>query len=141
MTAKGRKQHHEPLLDELSDENEDERRDFHDPERNPFESEHGPAMGTDGDDHPIYAQPKQRIDINGRTVKVKLNGGKTGHVELVAPGDVADSVVVKPSSNPAGEIVDAGHGFIVNDPRSRPWKTAPRTHCAQCGGEVPKLDA
>lgn len=128
MTTRGRKRHRKPWqevqLDELTDETEDERRDFTDHSRNLFESEHGPVMGTDGDDNPEYTQPKAKFD-----------GDK-----LEQRGDISDPVQAKPTSNPAGEIADAGHGFIVNDPRSRPWKTAPRTHCAYCGGEMPKPD-
>ncbi|AQT81374.1 hypothetical protein B1R94_22155 [Mycolicibacterium litorale] len=127
MTVNGRRRFNEPwrevLLDELTDESEDERRDFTDPERDPFESENGPAMGTDGDDNPEYATPR-----------AKLDGQK------LERGDISDPVQVAPKTNPAGEITDAGHGFIVDDPRSRPWKTAPRTHCAHCGGELPPPD-
>ncbi|MUL85038.1 hypothetical protein FZI89_25215 [Mycobacterium sp. CBMA329] len=108
------------LVDELTDESEDERRDFHDPDRHPFESEHGPAMGSDGDDNPPYAQPRTAFDV------VKLERG-----------DISDPVRMKPSSNPAGQMADAGHGFIVDDQRSRPWKAAKRTHCAHCGGRMP----
>lgn len=132
---------HEPwreaLLEDLTDENEDERRDFQDPDRNLFESKHGPTMGTDGDDSPVYAQPKQRMGINSRSIKVKLNSGKTSQVEVIGPGDIVETVSIKPSSNPAGEMVDAGHGFGIDDRRSRPWKTAKRTHCAYCAGELP----
>lgn len=124
MTTKGRKRHPEPwrevLLDELTDESEDERRDFRDIERDPFESEHGPAMGNDGDDNPEYAQPKAKFDG-----------------EKLDRGDINDPVRVNPKRNPAGEIVEAGHGFVVRDPRSRPWKTAPRAGCAHCGGPMP----
>lgn len=154
MTARGRNRrkrlpedfeelqaHFESLLDQLSDETEDERRDFADPARDPFESEHGPVMGTDGDDNPHYAQPKGQITYRGRTVKVKGTKGKQLQVEVIEPGQIADPVDVKPRENPAGEIADAGHGFIVNNPRSRPWKTARRTHCAYCGGPMPKPDA
>ncbi|WP_328358593.1 hypothetical protein OG976_04775 [Mycobacterium sp. NBC_00419] len=136
------KESHEPwrevLVDELSDESEDERRDFQDADRNPFESEHGPAMGTDGDDDPVYARPKDtRVGTSGRTARVKLTNGKTATFEIFEQGDIVDTVRVKPKTNPAGEIVDGGHGFIVSDPRSRPWKTARRTHCAYCGDELP----
>lgn len=95
-------------------------------------------MGTDGDDNPAYARPKDTHGgIRGRTIKVKLTNGKTDTFEVFRPGDIGDTVRVKPRTNPAGEIVDGGHGFIVNDPRSRPWKTARRTHCAYCGGNLP----
>jgi hypothetical protein len=80
------------------------------------------------------------MHIAGRSIKVRLKNGKTSQVEVIGPGDVVEALVVAPSSNPAGEIVEAGHGFIVNDPRSRPWKTATRTHCAHCGDELPKPD-
>ncbi|BDD96565.1 hypothetical protein MFTT_06590 [Mycolicibacterium fortuitum subsp. fortuitum] len=127
MTTKGRKRHREPwrevLLDELSDETEDERRDFADSERNPFESEHCPEMGHDGDDNPTYAGAKPRFDG-----------------EKLESGDISDPVQISPRENPAGEIVDAGHGFRVDDRRSRPWKTAPRTHCALCGDRMPPPD-
>lgn len=128
-------------LDELSDESEDERRDFHDPERDPFQSEHGPEMGDDGDDNPEYAQPKApAFTSSGRSVTVKLGNGKTSKVEVIESGQINETIAVRPRANPAGEIVDAGHGFIVNDPRSRPWKTATRTHCANCGGPMPLVD-
>jgi hypothetical protein len=127
LTARGRKRSREAwreaLLDELSDETEDERRDFTNQSRNPFESEHGPVIGSDGDDNPAYTQPKAKFD--GDRLK---------------RGDISDPIQARPTSNPAGEIADAGHGFIINDPRSRPWKTAPRTHCAYCGDEMPKPD-
>lgn len=127
MTPKGRKHHREQwreaLLDELTDETEDERRDFADQERHPFESEHGPEMLHDGDDNPRYAAPKARFDA-----------------ERLDRGDISDPVQIKPQSNPAGEMVADCHGFIVSDPRSRPWKTAPRTHCAYCGDEMPAPD-
>lgn len=118
------KRHPEPwrelLIDELTDETEEERRDFQDPDRNPFESKHGPTMGTDGDDNPAYTQPRIAFDV------AKLERG-----------DISDPVRVKPPFNPAGQIVAAGHGFIIDDQRSRPWKTAKRTHCAHCGGQMP----
>ncbi|MGU3502417.1 hypothetical protein [Mycobacterium sp. C31M] len=149
MTPKGRTRHREPwrevLADELSDETEDERRDFADPQRDGFDSEHGPVMGHDGDDCPKYAQPKQSaVPINGTSVKVKLNDGGTGTVEVIEPGQISEPVVLAPpTSNPAGEMVSAGHGFKVENHRSRPWKTAKRTHCAHCGGPMPtpKVDA
>jgi len=125
-------------VDELSDESEVERRDFADAERDPFESEHGPEMGDDGDDNPEYAQPKPpALTTSGKSITVKLGNGKTSKVEVIQPGQVHETIVIQPRTHPAGEIVDAGHGFIVNDPRSRSWKTAPRTHCAYCGGELP----
>lgn len=130
----------EPLLEELSDDTEDERRDFLDAERNPFESEHGPVMGTDGDDNPQYARPKEQMSWRGRSVEVKLENGKTSRVEVIEPGAIPEAVRVEPAENPAGEIVDGGHGFIVNNPRSREWKTATRTHCAHCGERMPTPD-
>lgn len=53
---------------------------------------------------------------------------------------MVDRTGAKATSNPAGELVADGHGFVVNDPRSRPWKTAKRTHCAYCGGPLPLPD-
>lgn len=134
MTAKGQERRQrrrwlEPLLDELTDETEDERRDFADPERNLFESEHGPEMGSDGDDNPEYAQAKDRLHTR--------NVGREG---ITKPEQLIYPVQGKPADNLPGQMVEAGHGFIVNDPRSRPWKTAKRTHCAHCGGELPKPD-
>ncbi|MBM4600041.1 hypothetical protein GS440_17420 [Rhodococcus hoagii] len=131
-------------LDELSDENEDERRDFQDPTRDPFESEHGPVAGTDGDDNPEYARPKHRLtNGSGRSVKVKLANGKTSTVEIIEPGDLTDPVGGRraPAENPAGQMVAAGHGFAVKDERSRPWKSAKRTHCAYCAGPMPTPEA
>lgn len=131
----------EALIDDLSDESEDERRDFSRPGRNLFESRHGPEMGGDGDDNPEYAQPKEpAFTTSGKSVKAKLKNGETAKVEVIEPGQIHETIVIRPRVNPAGEIVDAGHGFIVNDPRSRSWKTAPRTHCAHCGGPMPPPD-
>lgn len=115
----------EPLIDELSDEDESERRDFGSLDRNLFESKHGPVSGSDGDDNPTYAR-----------AKVKFDGNK------LEAGDISDPVQAKghPANNLPGQIVADGHGFIVNDPRSRPWKTARRTRCAQCAGEMPPPD-
>jgi hypothetical protein len=115
----------EPLLDELSDESEDERVDFARPDRNPFEHEHGPEMGHDGDENMTYAKHKPKFDT-----------------DKLEKGNIQDPVRVKldPADNLPGQMVDAGHGFIVNDPRSRPWKTAPRTRCANCGGPLPGPD-
>lgn len=128
MTTKRRRRtpvDFEKLLEELTDETEDERRDFADSGRSPFESEHGPTMGNDGDDSPEYARPKQKIVTD-----------KLGDKDITKPEDIVYPVEPKPTANPAGEIVEAGHGFIVNDPRSRPWKTARRTNCAHCGGTL-----
>jgi len=136
MTAKGRKGRRarepwrETLTDELTDETEDERRDVANADRGLFESEHGPVMGNDGDDNPEYAQPKPRI-----AYRAGLDPKKP-----VQPGDLVEQVQVKPTHNQPGQMVEAGHGFIVNDPRSRPWKTAKRTHCAHCGGPLPGPD-
>ncbi|MGY4650021.1 hypothetical protein [Mycobacterium sp. URHB0021] len=128
MTTKRRRRtpvDFEKLLEQLTDETEDERRDFADTGRSPFESEHGPTMGNDGDDNPGYARPKQKIVTD-----------KLGDKDITKPEDIVYPVEPKPDGNPAGEMVADGHGFIVNDPRSRPWKTARRTNCAHCGGPL-----
>ncbi len=139
--SKRRASQPEILIDDLSDESEDERRDFSRPDRNLFESGHGPWMGGDGDDNPEYAKPKEpAFTASGRTVSAKLKNGKTTKVEVIEPGQIHETIVVQPRANPAGEIADAGHGFIINEPRSRSWKTAPRTHCAHCGGPMPPPD-
>lgn len=155
MTTKGRKRHREPwrevLLDELSDENEDERRDFQNPDRNPFESEHGPRIGHDGDDSPRYARPKPaRIgasDTDKRFDADKIDPA-TFHINdpvhrrsplRVDIHNAEMSELAIAASRP-GQMVEDGHGFIVNNPRSRQWKTGRRTHCAHCGGEMPKPD-
>lgn len=128
-SPRGRKRHREPwrdvLLDQLTDETEDERRDLTNADHSPFESAHGPSMGDDGDDSPAYAEAKPKFDG-----------------EKLDRGDISDPAHVKqhPADNLPGQMVEAGHGFIVNDPRSRPWKTAPRTHCAHCGGPLPGPD-
>jgi hypothetical protein len=116
----------EALLDELTDESEDERRDFTDPDRNLFESDHGSEMRDDGDDNPVYAGAKDKLHL-----------GPLGKEGITKPEDIIYPVQVKPTDNLPGQMVEAGHGFIVNDPRSRPWKTARRTHCAHCGGPMP----
>lgn len=123
---RGREPWREVLIGELTDETEDERRDFADPERNPFESKHGPEMGTDRDDSPAYLAPKPRFDA------AKLEAG-----------DISDPIQIDQTADriATGQLVEAGHGFIVNDPRSRPWKTAKRTHCAHCGGPLPAPNA
>ena len=126
---------------ELTDKSSEGTVNLDDPYRAFYLAEFGAEVRTDGDDNPRYARPKQRIKIDGRTVRVRLKSGKNDRVEVIAPGDVRDAVVVKPATrNPAGEMVADGHGFIVDDPRSRPWKTARRTHCAHCGGEMPIPD-
>lgn len=91
-----------------------------------YEVEQPPLpMGDDGDDNPKYAQPKVKVDS-----------------EKLDRGDINDPVQVKldPADNLPGQMIEAGHGFIVNDPRSRPWKTARRTHCAHCGKPLPRPD-
>lgn len=64
----------------------------------------------------------------GQLTKVKLrvdgNGDQERLIASLAPADMMQS----------------GHGFMVDDRRSRPWKTAKRTHCAHCGGPLPKPD-
>jgi hypothetical protein len=124
----------EPLLDELTDESEDERRDFTNLQRNLFESEHGPVMGSDGDDNPEYARPKLRADMD------KPAGGKKLADDITKPEDIVYRIQRNKQDTKPGEMVEAGHGFIVNDPRSRPWKTARRTHCAHCGDPLPAPD-
>jgi hypothetical protein len=73
------------------------------------------SMGTDGDDF-------------GRRVKVKIridgNGDHERTMRELAPID----------------LMQSGHGFMIDNQRSRPWKTAPRTHCAHCGGPLPDPD-
>jgi hypothetical protein len=123
----------EPLIDELSDESEDERRDFGKRDRNLFESKHGPAMGSDGDDNRRYAQPKQKI------VTDKLGTDKKGkRKDITKPEDIIYPLQVTPraDNNLRGQMVEAGHGFLIDDKRV-PWKTAPRTNCAHCGGPMP----
>ena len=98
MTNRGRKHRTEPwrelLIDELSDESDDDRRDFIDNASRdeseqkwvwtPRGSEHalpksfvdGPEMLSDEDDRASYAQPKERIVYNGTTIKVQGKNGK-----------------------------------------------------------------
>jgi hypothetical protein len=79
------------------------------------------VLGDDGDDNPEYSQTKPRPDN-----------------DKLERGDISDPVQVKPvADNPAGELIAAGHGFLIDDKKSRPWKTAPRTNCAHCGSEMP----
>ncbi|TGB41448.1 hypothetical protein [Mycolicibacterium peregrinum] len=81
--------------------------------------------GDDGDDNPETAQVRPKADND------KLDRG-----------DISDPVRPKPDTvdNPAGQMIEAGHGFMVEDRRSRPWKTGNRTHCAFCGGPMPTPD-
>ncbi|MFC7451290.1 hypothetical protein [Rhodococcus daqingensis] len=80
------------------------------------------VMGDDGDDSPEIAHVRPRVDN-----------------EKLERGDISESVQSKPDTidNPAGQMIEAGHGFTVDDRRSRPWKTAKRTNCAFCGGPMP----
>jgi hypothetical protein len=153
MTTRGRKQHREPwrevLVDELSDENEDERRDFVDPQRDPFESEHGPTMGHDGDDNPRYAGPKS-ASVGASDTDKRFDADKIDPTTFHANDPVqrrsplrvdvhnAEMSELALAANRPGQMVEDGHGFIVNNPRSRSWKTAKRTHCAHCGGPMPR---
>jgi hypothetical protein len=89
-------------------------------------------VGDDGDDNPEYAQPKEKISY-----RAELEADQP-----VRPGDIVEPVRAKPAvlSNPAAQMLDSGHGFSIDDRRSRPWKTAPRTHCAHCGEPMPPPD-
>jgi hypothetical protein len=89
-------------------------------------------VGDDGDDNPEYAQLKAKA-----TYRAELEADQP-----VQPGDIVEPVRLKPAvlNNPAAQMLDSGHGFSVDDRRSRPWKTAPRTHCAHCGGPMPPPD-
>jgi len=86
-------------------------------------------VGDDRDDDPEYAQPKEKISY-----RAELEPDQP-----VQPGDVVEPVRVKRAilDNPAAQMLDSGHGFSVDDRRSRPWKTSRRTHCAHCGGPMP----
>lgn len=130
---------YEPLLDQLPDNTEDDRLDFIDPEN-------GSEDGSDGDDAPEYAQAKQMVTTRGKTTKVKGKNGKTLQVEVIHPGQIPDVVQLGKRTyhthgvrNAPGEMVEAGHGFIVESPR-KPWKTPRRSHCAHCGGVMPEAD-
>ncbi|ORJ97762.1 hypothetical protein [Prescottella equi] len=83
------------------------------------------VMGDDGDDNPEIAQVRPKADN-----------------EKLESGDISDPVQSKPDTvdNPAGQMIEAGHGFTVEDRRSRPWKTAKRTNCAFCGEPMPAPD-
>ncbi|MFV8233060.1 hypothetical protein [Mycolicibacterium fortuitum] len=100
------------------------------------------SPGSDRDDNPEYAQLRQKLVTAGNSVAVKLKTGRTQQIEVIEPGQIPEQVQPKPTviDNPAAQMLDAGHGFMVDDQQSRPWKTAKRTHCAQCGGEMPKPD-
>lgn len=96
-------------------------------------------IGNDGDDNPEYTKPKTpTFTTSGRSVTVKLKSGKDSRVEVIESGQIHDPIVIEPRTNPAGEIADAGHGFTIDNPRSRPWKTVKRTHCAYCAGPMPR---
>lgn len=86
-------------------------------------------IGNDGDDDPEYTQPKEKISYRA----------ELGPDQPVQRGDIVEPVRVKSAilDNPVAQLLEAGHGFSVDDRRSRPWKTAPRTHCAHCGGPMP----
>lgn len=71
--------------------------------------------GDDGDDVKKLTPIKFRIDGNGDQQRL---------VASLAPRD----------------MVASGHGFLIDDRRSRPWKTMRRTHCAYCGGPMPAPD-
>jgi hypothetical protein len=87
-------------------------------------------VSDDGDDNPEYAQLKTKV-----TYRAELDADQP-----VQPGDIVETVRRKPAvlDHPAAQMLDSGHGFSVDDRRSRPWKTAPRTHCAYCGGPMPR---
>lgn len=129
------------VLEELVDEAEGGCRDFSQPSPNLFESEHGPVMGNDGDDNPEYARPKPpAFSTSGKSVMVKLKDGKTSTVEVIESGQIHEAMAIRPKDNPAGEIVDGGHGFIVTDPGSRPWKLSAleARYCWTCGEPTPQ---
>lgn len=93
--------------------------------------------GDAGDDSPTYAQLKPKRVGSSDTDK-RFDADKVDPNTFSTDGPVQ----LKPSviGNPAAQMIAAGHGFMVDDRRSRPWKSAPRTHCAHCGGEMPPAD-
>ncbi|MHA7662381.1 hypothetical protein [Mycolicibacterium sp. HS_4_1] len=100
-------------------------------------SAYGAEVGHDGDD-------------DSKLVRVRSSRVGTGDQDEAFDADkidptkrhTYDQVQVKsePVDSVAGQIVSDGHGFLVVDKRSRPWKTAPRTNCAHCAGEMPAPD-
>lgn len=100
------------------------------------------VAGTDGDDNPVYRGVPAKLVTRGRTVKVRTVSGETESVEVIEPGQIVEAVPLRldVANNPAAQMIDAGHGFDIDDRRSRPWKTARRTHCEFCGGLLPLPD-
>lgn len=127
---------YEPQLPQVVEHSQDEPVDFtawHD------------GIGPD-DDPELVVLTKQDVATRGKTTKVKGKNGKTLQVEVIHPGQIPDVVQLGKRTyhthgvrNAPGEMVEAGHGFIVESPRT-PWKTPRRSHCAHCGGVMPEAD-
>ncbi|MDV3129600.1 hypothetical protein M1247_32170 [Mycobacterium sp. 21AC1] len=103
-----------------------------------FEVEQAPWIpGDDGDDNPDYAQLKSKR-VGSSDTDQRFDADKVDPKTF----NTDDPVQLKPSviGNTAAQMIDAGHGFMVDDQQSRPWKTAKRTHCAYCGGEMSPPD-
>jgi len=96
------------------------------------------GLRTGRDDNP---EPAPKVMDKGRDVKVKSKTGKTQKIRIIESGQIVEQLKIKPTSDPVGEIVEAGHSYMIEDYQSRPWKTAHRTHCGYCAGEMPTPDA
>ncbi|GAA2556119.1 hypothetical protein [Mycolicibacterium diernhoferi] len=99
------------------------------------------ATPGDGDDNPEYVRLPAKLSGEGRKVSVRLKDGTADKIEIIEPGHISDRVSVKPppvTADPAAQMIEAGHGFRVDNQRSREWKTAKRTHCAHCAEPMPE---
>lgn len=123
------------VIRELTDESVDGTVNLDDPYRAVYYAEHGPELRTDGDDNPKQAQARPRVYLGKESDfdADKIDPTKRHTYDTV-------QIKQKPLDNLAGQMVSDCHGFMVDDQQSRPWKTAKRTHCAHCGGEMPKPD-
>jgi hypothetical protein len=117
---------------ELTDESVDGTVNLDDPYRAFYYAEHGAEVRTDGDDNPKQAHARPRVYLGKESDfdADKIDPTKCRTYDTV-------QIKQKPLDNLAGQMVSDCHGFMVDDHQSRPWKTAKRTHCAHCGGEMP----
>ena len=78
----------------------------------------GPEMNAVGDERVFTAGTPRRSD------PARLDAGRAD-----------DGLLIKPSDNKPGQMVEAGHGFRVEvSPRvKRPWKEPTVANCAVCG--------
>jgi hypothetical protein len=102
-------------------------------------AKYGPEVRGDGDDHGT----KPARDTSWSKLPAKTSKDNAFEASKIDPSKrhTYDTVQVqrKPLDNSGGQMLEDCHGFLI-DQGTKPWKTARRTHCRQCGSEFDPPD-